>query len=154
MVYKVFDKKAADSGIKSMQQNEHLAEEIHKPIIRKFRKRRMYSTFKDHIWAADLADKQLISKFSKRFRFLLCVIKSFSKYAWVVPLKDKKVVSIVNAFQSISKDSNKKTNKIWVNKAVSSITILLKNGYKTVILLCIQHILKENVLFLKDLLEP
>ena len=46
---------------------------------------------------------QLISKFNKAFRFLLCVIDIFSKYAWVVPLKDKKGVSIVNAFQSIQK---------------------------------------------------
>ena len=59
---------------------------------------------------------QLISKFNKGFRFLLCVIDIYSKYAWVVPLKDKKVVSIVNAFQSILKKSNRKPNKIWVDK--------------------------------------
>ena len=50
----------------------------------------MYYAFKDNIWGADLADMQLISKFIKGFRFLLCVIDIFSKYAWVVPLKDKK----------------------------------------------------------------
>ena len=60
----------------------------------------MYSALKDNIWGADLADMQLISKFNKGFRFLLCVINIFSKYAWVVPLKDKKGVSIVNAFQN------------------------------------------------------
>ena len=59
---------------------------------------------------------QLISKFNKGFRFLSCVIDIFSKYAWVVPLKDKKSVNIVNAFQSILKDSNRKSNKIWVDK--------------------------------------
>ena len=59
---------------------------------------------------------QLISKFNKAFRFLLCVIDIFSKYAWVVPLKDKKGVSIVNAFQSIQKKSNRKPNKIWIDK--------------------------------------
>ena len=59
---------------------------------------------------------QVISKFNKGFRFLLCVIGIFSKYAWGVPLKDKKGVSIVNAFQSILKKSNKKPNKIWVDK--------------------------------------
>ena len=95
-----------------MLQNEQLAEELHKPIIRKFKKRKLYSTFKDHIWGADLADIQLISKFIKGFRFLLCVIDVFSKYAWVAPLKDKKGVSIVNAFPSIFKKSNKKLNKI------------------------------------------
>ena len=59
---------------------------------------------------------QLISKFKKGFRFLLCVIDIFSKYAWVVPLKDKKGISIVNAFQKILKESDRKPNKIWVDK--------------------------------------
>ena len=64
---------------------------------------------------------KLISKFNKGFRFLLCVIDIFCKYAWVVPLKDKKGVSIVNVFQSILKNSmelhsNRKPNKIWVDK--------------------------------------
>ena len=58
---------------------------------------------------------QLLSKFNKGFRFLLCVIDIFSKYAWVVPLKDKKGISIVNAFQKILKESNRKPNKIWVD---------------------------------------
>ena len=60
---------------------------------------------------------QLISKFNKVFRFLLCVLDIFSKYAWVVSLKDKKGVSIVNAFQSILKKSNRKPNKIWIDKS-------------------------------------
>ena len=76
------------------------------------KKRKVYSAFKDNIWAADSADMQLISKFNKGFKFLLCVIDIYSKYAWVVPLKDKKGVSIVNAFQSILKKSNRKPNKI------------------------------------------
>ena len=57
-----------------------------------------------------------MSKFNKGFRFLLCVIDIFSKYAWVIPLKDKKGISIVNAFQIILKESNRKPNKIWVDK--------------------------------------
>ena len=59
---------------------------------------------------------QLISKFNKGFKFLSCVIDIYSKYAWVVPLQDKKGVSIVNVFQNILKKSNRKTNKIWVDK--------------------------------------
>ena len=74
------------------------------------------SAFKDNMWAADLADMQLISKLNKGFRFLLCVIDIYSKYALVVPLKDKKGVSTVNAFESILKKSNRKPNKIWVDK--------------------------------------
>ena len=64
----------------------------------------------------DLVDMQLLSKYNKGIRFLLCAIDIFSKYAWVVPLKDKKGISIVKAFQSILKQSNEKPNKIWVNK--------------------------------------
>ena len=115
MVYTFFDKKTKGSGVtlanKSEPQNEQLAEELHKPFIRTFKKREVYSAFKDNIWAADLADMQLISKFNKGFRFLLCVIDIYSKYAWIVPLKDKKSVSIVNAFQSILNKSNKNPNK-------------------------------------------
>ena len=59
---------------------------------------------------------QLISKFIKVFRFLSCVIDSFSKYAWVVPLKDQKGVTITIAFKKISKESNRKPNKTWVDK--------------------------------------
>ena len=59
---------------------------------------------------------QLISKFRERFIFLLFVIDIFSKYAWVVPLKDKKGVSIVDSFQKILDKSRHKPNKIWVNK--------------------------------------
>ena len=99
MVYEFFDKKTAGSGVKSILQNEQLAE-LHKPIIRKFKKRKVYSAFKDNIWGADLADMQLISNFNKGFRVLLCAIGIFSKYAWVVPSKNKKGVSIVNAFQT------------------------------------------------------
>ena len=70
--------------------NEQSAEELLKLIIRKFKKRKVCSGFKDNILGVDLADIQLISKFDKGFRFLLCVIDIFSKYAWVVPLKDKR----------------------------------------------------------------
>ena len=69
---------------------------------------------------------QLISKFNKRFRFVLCVIDIFSKYAWVVPLKDKKGISIVNAFQSILKKSSRKQNKIWVDKG----NVFYNNSFK------------------------
>ena len=75
--------------------------ELHKPIIRNFKKRRAYLGFKDNIWGADIADMQLLSKFNRRFRFLLGIIDMFSKYAWVVALKDKKCASIVDAFQKI-----------------------------------------------------
>ena len=101
MVYKFFGKKSKGGVNIPLEFNEQLAKELHKPIIRNSKKRTAYSGFADNILGADLADMQLISKFNKRFRFLLCVIDIFSKYAWVVPLKDKKCVSIINVFQKI-----------------------------------------------------
>ena len=102
MVWKFFgkrSKKVLGSGIK----NKQLADELHKPIIRTFKKRKVYSSFKDNVWGADLADMQLITKFNKGIRYLLCAIDLFSRLGWVVGLKDKKGSSIVNAFQSILK---------------------------------------------------
>ena len=60
---------------------QQLAEELHKPIIRKCKKIKVHLIFIDNIWGADLADMQLISKFNKGFRFLLCIVDIFSKYA-------------------------------------------------------------------------
>ena len=122
MVYKFFHKKSVGCGAKRVNtkitpQNQQLAEELHKPIIRKFQKRKVHAAFKDNIWGADLADMQLLSKHNKGIRFLLCVTDIFSKYAWVVPLKDKKGISTVKAFQIILKQSNsRKPSKIWVDK--------------------------------------
>ena len=120
MVYRFFDKKSKGSGVKHVNtklipQNEKLTDELHKPIIRKFEKRKVYSAFKDNIWAADLADMQLLSRYNKVCS--LCVTDVFSKCAWVVPLKDKKGISIAKTFQIILKESNsRKPNKIWVDK--------------------------------------
>ena len=117
VVSKFFDKTSVGSGVNTHAYNKiQRSEELHKPIIKKFKNRTVYSEFKDNIWGADLADMQLLSKFNKRFRFLLWVINIFSRYAWVVPLKDKNGVSIVNAFQEILNNSAIKANKIWVDK--------------------------------------
>ena len=76
--------------------NQQLEDEFHKPIIRKLkRRRRVYSSFKDNILGADLANIQLMSQYNKGIKILLCAIDIFSKYAWVVSLKDKKGVTIV-----------------------------------------------------------
>ena len=116
MVYKFVDKKSKGGNINiPLDFNEQLAEELHKPVIRKFKKK-VYSGFKDNIWGADLADMQLINTFDKGFRFLLSVIDLFGKYVWVVSLKNKKGVSIVDAFQKILDNSDRKPSKIWVDK--------------------------------------
>ena len=72
-----------------------LAEELHKPIIRKLKKRRVYSGFKDNIWGAELADMQLISKFNKGFRFLLCVIDALVNILGLLLWKIKKVLQLL-----------------------------------------------------------
>ena len=105
------------------------------------------------MWVADLADIQLISKYNKIIRFLLCEIDIFSKYAWVVPLKDKKE-SIVNAFHSILDNSNRKPNKIWVDQGSEFYNNSFKKWLKdNNIKMCIQHTMKESLFLLKDLLE-
>ena len=68
MVYKLFDKKSSGSGIVN-KENIQLANDLYKPIIRKLKKRKVYSSFRDNIWGVDLADMQLLSKFDKGFRF-------------------------------------------------------------------------------------
>ena len=93
-----------------------MAEELHKPAIKKFNKRKLYSQFKYNIWGIDLAGTQSLSKKNKGIKYLLCALDLFSKYAFVAPLKDKKGISIVNAFDKIIKQSNRKPNKIWVDQ--------------------------------------
>ena len=129
VVYRFFDKKSKGAGIKNeIKENQQLANELQKPIIQKFKRRKVYSSLKDNICGVDLADMQLISKYNKRIRYLLCAIDLFSKYAFVVPLKDRRGTTIVNAFQSILNNSKRKPNKIWLIKVVNLATRILKNG--------------------------
>ena len=105
MVYKYFDKKISASCIKNKNvYDKELAKELHKPIIRNFNKRKVYPPFIDNIWCTDLANMQL------------CVIDIYIKYAWVIPLNDKKRMTVSNAFQKILKESNRKPSKIWLDK--------------------------------------
>ena len=112
MVYTFFDKMSQGSGrpwssalkIANNKEDIQLADELHKPIIKKLKKRKVYSSFRDNIWGVDLANMQLLSKYNKGYRFLLCVIDILSKYAWVIPVKDKKGISIANGFQKILDD--------------------------------------------------
>ena len=94
-----FYKKSKGSGIFANKPNYQLTNELHKPIIRIFKKRKVYSSSRDNIWGVDLADMQSLNKYNKGIKYLLCTIDLFSKYAWVIPIKDKKGTSIVNAFK-------------------------------------------------------
>ena len=105
------------SGMKKLKDSSLiLADELHKPVIRKFNKRKVYSQFNDNIWRVDLANTKLLSKQNKGIKYLLCAIDLHSKYAFVVPLKDKRGISITNAFKKIIKQSRRKPNKIWVDQ--------------------------------------
>ena len=125
MVDKFFDKKSfllTDKSVSSgavkteNTTNQELAKEWHKPIIQKFEKWKVHSCFIDNIWGANLADTQLLSKLNKGFRFLLCTIDIYSKYAWVITLKDKKTLQVLMIFKKFLNESNHKLNKIWVDK--------------------------------------
>ena len=114
MDYKYFDKKGSGETVKNKNISNkrpldlaprELAKELHKPIIRRFNKRKLHSSFTDNIWGGYLADVQLISRFNKGFRFLLCVIDLYCKYAWVISSKDKKCITITENFQNFLDES-------------------------------------------------
>ena len=126
MVHKFFDKKSTagasslehiGSGVNTTKRSSSiLADELNKPVIKKFNKRKVYSQFKDNIWGVDLADMQPLSRKNKGIKYLLCTTDLYSKYAFVIPLKDKKGISTVNAFNKIIKQSKRKLNKIWIDQ--------------------------------------
>ena len=95
---------------------QQLAEELHKPIRRKFKTRKVIVNHIDEIWSADLVFMDKLSKWNKGFKYLLTVIDVFSKFAWVIPLKDKKGSSITTAFADIIKKYKRKPKYLWVDK--------------------------------------
>ena len=100
-----FDKKSG-SGINVKNQ---LVEELHKPLIKKFKRRKVYGRFKDNILAADLTETKSLPSKNKNVKYLLCVIDFFTKYAWVKPLKDKKGKTVLNVFIKIVNESKQQT---------------------------------------------
>ena len=112
MVYKFFDKKSNGRGIAN-EPNYQLTNELHQQIIQKFKKKKVYSLFRDNIWGVDLADMQSLSKYKNGIKYLLCAIDLFSKYVWVLPLKNKRETNIVHPSQKIISE-RRKPNKIWV----------------------------------------
>ena len=91
-----------------------LAKELHKPIKRKFKKRRVFVNGIDKTWAADLADMTALNEYNEGYRFLLLVIDIFSKYGWIIPLKNKQGITTANALETIFKE--RKPKKLWVDK--------------------------------------
>ena len=129
VVYKFFDKKSSSGSGVATEPNYQLTNALHRQIIRKFKRRKIYSSFRDNIWGVDLTNIQSLNKYKKGIRYLLCAIDLFSKYALVVPLKDKIGIAVVNAFQEmISKGC--KPNKIWVDEGGESYNKLFKRFFK------------------------
>ena len=89
MVYKFFDKKSSGTGVAAIESNYQLTNELHRQIIRKFQRQKVYSSFRDNIWGVNLADMQSLSKYNKGIKYLFCAINLFSKYTWVVNSKTK-----------------------------------------------------------------
>ena len=121
-VYKFFDKRSSWSGAGALlanksaaEPNYELANQPHGQIIRKLKKRENYSSFRGNIWGLVLADMLSLSKYNKGIKYLLWAIDLFCKYARVVLWKDKKRITIVNAFQKII-SKGRKSNKICVYK--------------------------------------
>ena len=91
-----------------------LADELHKPIKRNFTRRRVIVNHIDEIWCSDLVEMQQFSKWNKGYRYLLMVLDVFSKYGWIVPLKDKKGETVTEAFKTILK--GRKPQYLWTDK--------------------------------------
>ena len=134
--YKFFDKTSNGSGVDA-EPNYQLANELRKQIIKKFRRRKVYSSFRDNIWDVDLADMQSLSKYNKGIKYLLRTIDLFSKYVWVVPLKGKTGITAINAFQKIiskggqaESKTRRKPNKIWVDQGGEFYNNLFKRFLK------------------------
>ena len=114
MVHKFFYKKSSGSGIDA-EPNYQLASELHRQVFRKFKRRKIYSSFRGNIWGVDLVDVQSLSKYNKRIKYLLFAIGIFSKYAWVIPLNGKRGITFVNASQKLISEG-RKPNTICVDQ--------------------------------------
>ena len=101
---------------------------MHKPVRRKFPRRKVEVYSVDDIWGADLVDMQEWSRVNKGYKYMLNVIDVFSKYAWSVPLKDKKGDTVTEVFKYIVQNSNRMPKHIWVDKGKEFIIKLWTNG--------------------------
>ena len=110
--------------------SQQLAEELHKPITRNFRKRRVISYGIDKIWTGDLVEIQKFSKWNKGIKYLLTVIDVFSKYGWIVPLKDKKTESVSLTFDTLFKKCKRKPEMLWTDKGSEFISKHFKEFLK------------------------
>ncbi len=90
--------------------------ELHKPAIKTFERRRVISNYANEIWGADIVDFSDYNEFNNGYRYILCVIDVFSKFAWCEPLRDKTATTINKAFKDIMKFSKRKPKLLWTDK--------------------------------------
>ena len=102
--------------MKEPKWTDQLAEELYRPVVRRFPKWRVVVRGIDEIWAADLVDMQSFAKDNAGFKYLLTVLDTFSKYGWIVPLKDKTRKSTADGFAKILASSGRTPGKIWIDK--------------------------------------
>ena len=114
-VKKKEDKKRQKPSSEEKNWQKQLADELHKPIKRNFTRRRVIVNNIDEIWCSDLVEMQQFSKWNKGYRYLLMVLDVFSKYGWIVPLKDKKGETVAEAFKKIFKEG-RKPHYLWTDK--------------------------------------
>ena len=112
MVYNFFDKKIGSGA----SLNEELAQELHRPVIKNFKRRKVYARFKYNIWAADLAEMGSLSFKNRSVKYLICVIDVFVKYTWVKPLKHEIAKTVLHGFVEVVNKSNRKPNISWVDQ--------------------------------------
>ena len=109
-------------NVEKQQQQHLLAKEVFSPQITKFRRESIIPLYKDETWSADLIDKSSLSKYKHNYKIILTVIDIFTKYAWVIPLKNKSGLCITNGFKTIlsegpqSGSEHRKPEKLWVDR--------------------------------------
>ena len=116
------------TGMGIIRWSNELANELHKPVRHKFPKRRVFAKNVDDIWAADLVEMNTLSKFNKGYKYLLTVIDVFSKYGWIVPIKNKTGLNVANAIKLIfDKDGKRKPTRLWTDKGKEFYNKTVKN---------------------------
>ena len=105
-----------ESNKHTIRWTDELADELHKPIRRKFQKRKVFAKTVDDIWTADLVEMAPLSKFNKGYKYLLMIIDVFSKYGWIVPLKTKTGVEVTHAFKEVIQKSGRIPTRLWTDK--------------------------------------
>ena len=108
--------------------NEQLAEELHKSVTKKFKRRKVFARVTENIWAPCLDETESLSPKNENLEHLLCLIDVFNKYAWVIPFKDEVSKVVLNVFIEIVNKSNRKPNRLWVNQGREFYSKLMRNG--------------------------